>query len=286
MPYPTALALPGPPLNGPQFVAELDSRFGALAACWAGEDEPPGATDGWLWLDTTNAFTGPRLRVLIDDEWRLILSDVGLIVADCDVALTDGNFIIQPTTANSPFPGLRGAMLVLGRGGPVTQIATRQDVGEANLLWIRVSLDGNGNVWRPWRRVFTQADIIGTVGMVNGQPTGALFQTGANANGVYDRFASGTQICRARLDMSYVNAAALEGVCTFPARFADENWRASVLVRSLSSSVALQMLSTPHIQSAPTATQGHFMLRRVSGQTDFSPGDSALVHVLAIGAWT
>ncbi|MDR0260031.1 MAG: hypothetical protein LBI76_09495 [Comamonas sp.] len=39
------------------------------------------------------------------------------------------------------------------------------------------------------------AAILGTVSQSGGVPTGAIFQTGSNANGEFIRFASGWQIC-------------------------------------------------------------------------------------------
>lgn len=57
------------------------------------------------------------------------------------------------------------------------------------------SFDGAGGVWTPWREVYTQARILGTVSQSSGVPTGAVIERGGNANGNYVRFADGTQIC-------------------------------------------------------------------------------------------
>lgn len=42
--------------------------------------------------------------------------------------------------------------------------------------------------------------IVGTVSQSGGTPTGAIVETGSNADGTYVRFADGTQICRHQLD--------------------------------------------------------------------------------------
>ena len=42
---------------------------------------------------------------------------------------------------------------------------------------------------------FNQGNIVGTVSQSGGIPTGAVVERGSNANGVYVRFADGTQIC-------------------------------------------------------------------------------------------
>lgn len=51
-------------------------------------------------------------------------------------------------------------------------------------------------VWGPWQRTLTPAVLVGTVAVDgNGKPSGAVLETGSNANGWYVRFADGTQIC-------------------------------------------------------------------------------------------
>ncbi|WP_406646840.1 hypothetical protein QEZ52_00240 [Aliisedimentitalea scapharcae] len=59
-------------------------------------------------------------------------------------------------------------------------------------------------------------NVLGTVSMSGGNPNGALFEQGANANGNYVRFADGTQICWNN-NFSTVSAAA--ATWTFPATF-------------------------------------------------------------------
>ena len=52
------------------------------------------------------------------------------------------------------------------------------------------------------RAMITQRNIVGAVGYVGNYPSGAVVERGANANGVYTRFADGTQICRAVFDQN------------------------------------------------------------------------------------
>src|SRR5690606_15811578 len=47
----------------------------------------------------------------------------------------------------------------------------------------------------PASQAYRQGNILGTVSQSGGVPTGALIQTGSNANGSYVRYADGTQIC-------------------------------------------------------------------------------------------
>ncbi|WP_065332167.1 pyocin knob domain-containing protein [Tritonibacter mobilis] len=60
-------------------------------------------------------------------------------------------------------------------------------------MYIRNYRDGSG--WSPWREVYSQERVVGTVSHSGGTPTGAVIERGSNANGEYVRFADGTQIC-------------------------------------------------------------------------------------------
>lgn len=90
--------------------------------------------------------------------------------------------------------------------------------------------------WQPWREIYTQASAVGTVSVSGSTPTGALIEKGSNANGSYDRFASGLQICRnGQLSFTFANNRRLQTTWTFPAAFA--GFGATVLV-SLSAASA------------------------------------------------
>lgn len=47
----------------------------------------------------------------------------------------------------------------------------------------------------PWRMVYRQNTIIGTVSSSAGAPTGAIIERGGTANGEYTKFADGTLVC-------------------------------------------------------------------------------------------
>ncbi|MGQ0564028.1 MAG: DUF2793 domain-containing protein [Gemmobacter sp.] len=63
-------------------------------------------------------------------------------------------------------------------------------------------------VWTAWQRVYQQGDALGTVSQTAGVPTGALIESGSNANGTYRRFACGMQVCwREALSAANVSTA-------------------------------------------------------------------------------
>ena len=54
---------------------------------------------------------------------------------------------------------------------------------------------GSGGAWSAWRRIYHDANLLGPVSQSGGTPTGAVIESGSNANGRYTRWADGTQIC-------------------------------------------------------------------------------------------
>lgn len=66
--------------------------------------------------------------------------------------------------------------------------------GSAGKFWHRI-YNPLVTSWLPWRLVYDQGTVLGTVSQSGGVPTGALIETGTNANGEYVRFADGTQMC-------------------------------------------------------------------------------------------
>lgn len=75
------------------------------------------------------------------------------------------------------------------------------------------------------------AAALGTVSQSAGVPTGAVFESGTNANGKYIKFADGTLICYGTFPTFNVGAnviATVTPVITFPAAYMDLNYTAYV----------------------------------------------------------
>ena len=98
--------------------------------------------------------------------------------------------------------------------------------------WRRVKHNGT---WYPWREVYNQQSILGTVSQASGIPTGAIIErVNGGSNGDYVRYADGTQICvgpqititdTAVTDDSGVRRSGASGrqTWTFPAAFSSFN---------------------------------------------------------------
>lgn len=116
--------------------------------------------------------------------------------------------------------------------------------------------------------VYARANLLGSVGQAAGVPTGAVIESGTNANGRYVRFADGTQMCTHLLTAS--SSAAV--TWTFPAAFAEAPCLSGAAVATVSSTLCLD--------TAPTATTAALSLR---SKTDARRADA--VRLTATGRW-
>lgn len=110
--------------------------------------------------------------------------------------LTNGGWhtqLIGTNNTNHPVSGEFFYCLVIRAGGDgnnILQVAFPYSDGG---FWYRKR---NGGTWGIWRRIFTPENILGAVTQSGGTPTGALMERGSNANGTFERYACGTQICQ------------------------------------------------------------------------------------------
>jgi len=128
-------------------------------------------------------------------------------------------------------------------------------------------LDSAG-VQSPWSEIYGQRNSVGTVSQSGGVPTGALIETGVNANGRYVRFADGTQICW----QGIIASAAGGTTWTFPAPFAAG--------AAVTGSVSAPVIAVCCFDVSPSATAVTFSVR---DKTDARRADTCFL--LAIGRW-
>jgi len=87
------------------------------------------------------------------------------------------------------------------------------------------ALDANGtanatNLTRGGSQVYSRDNILGTVSESSGVPTGAIIERGSNSNGEFVKYADGTQICTARVAVTYINNPSyVNKFFTYPAAF-------------------------------------------------------------------
>jgi hypothetical protein len=185
------------------------------------------SADGSSWttalsLDgATGVVSGAAVQsdALDDTAGRLMsvgafgLGDTGSGVAapsdDADLCVAAGIYSFTASGSNTPVGDPSGGSLMVLRGGAGT---ARQIYVAASgqRVWSRGYLGS----WQAWVEMFTQASIVGTVAQTAGTPTGAVVESGSNANGQYTRWADGTQICTNGNAAITTNPAAFTGTVT------------------------------------------------------------------------
>jgi hypothetical protein len=129
-----------------------------------------------------------------------------------------------------------------------------------------IVLDGTTGITTPDGDVYAEGNILGTVSESGGVPTGAIIESGSNANGEFVKYADGTMICTQGFPQE------TSTTWTYPVAFA----------------------SAPRIQA--TNTVGNLpRFCSVSGPsttsvvvyrwTDTGTSSASFAHALAIGRW-
>jgi hypothetical protein len=181
----------------------------------------------------SDSTTGRLLRVGDFSLGRLAANPVGVPGGNVDAfTIPNGWYWINNTNAGTLPPDTAGMYAILQNwwraDNSIFQMAIQRLFSpDRVVVWLRNSTGNPPSGWMPWRRLYSQSDILGTVSESGGVPTGAVIERGSNANGEYVRFADGTQICSQRLtDIAIDNSFGSGGLFrsntfswTFPAAF-------------------------------------------------------------------
>ncbi len=138
--------------------------------------------------------------------------------------------------------------------------------------------------WSEWVELYNTTTIVGTVSETGGVPTGAIIESGSNANGTYIRYADGTQICTHSVSLAYLNASRLQAVWTYPAQFVSAPVGRSALISSASTAPPIADFGIAQMTNGGGSS---CEVRQWRGNTaaDFVAGDVATMAVTAIGRW-
>ena len=135
--------------------------------------------------------------------------------------------------------------------------------------------------------VYKQSNIIGTVSESGGVPTGAIIESGSNANGEFVKYADGTLICTTTKaiitdddpDRGFpLNGATRAQSVSYPASFVGNNPSGFVTLRQGASPSNRSWFFTSVLQTNGT----RWFLRGSTNSGDTSPED---FHFGAIGRW-
>jgi hypothetical protein len=148
-----------------------------------------------------------------------------------------------------------------------------------------IVLDGTNGITTLDGDVYAEGNILGTVSQTGGVPTGAIIESGSNANGEFVKYADGTMICyRQSLVLNFVNTGRCSQTWTFPTAFVGNAPATFVQFSVFSAAPNDTDLGTTKAESA-TLTSVFISQWRVTGTTNFVSGNTVTTSVTAIGRW-
>lgn len=128
--------------------------------------------------------------------------------------------------------------------------------------------------------LFNQGNIVGTVSESGGVPTGAVIETGENANGEYIKYADGTLICSTIVTLTFTNTATLTTTWTYPHAYVGSVPRVTGSPRQTppggQRSALLYMNSLNLTTTTPTI---------IHDAAPYASGNTLPVCVVAVGRW-
>jgi hypothetical protein len=126
---------------------------------------------------------------------------------------------------------------------------------------------------------------VGTVSETSGVPTGAVVQSGSNANGSFVRYADGTQLCWKRVTLAYVSTASLAATWTFPLAFSAAPVVVTTLLDEGTYGPGRGSLGAGGADNPATTTDVALFQSRDPSGTNFAAGNTIDFYCMAMGRW-
>jgi hypothetical protein len=126
---------------------------------------------------------------------------------------------------------------------------------------------------------------VGTVSQADGIPTGAIVQSGSNADGSYVRWADGTQICHHRITLGFVSSASLYAAWTFPQAFSAAPTVVATVLDHGTYAPGRGSLGAGGVDNPPTATGAEIFQSRDPAGPNFVAGNTIDYLAMAVGRW-
>jgi hypothetical protein len=135
--------------------------------------------------------------------------------------------------------------------------------------------------------LYNQSNILGTVSESSGVPTGAIIESGSNANGEFVKYADGTMVCTRRVNQSVTLAAGGNYAFDFPSAFSSVP---TTLVVGGSAgdtfTVSNQRVhGLPDSLPSSTSAWAFTVYRMDTGERRANQTENVRCQLLAIGRW-
>jgi hypothetical protein len=134
-------------------------------------------------------------------------------------------------------------------------------------------------------RAMLEARGVGAVSETDGIPTGAIVQSGSNANGSFVRWADGTQICHHRITLGFVSGASLYAAWTFPQSFSAAPTVLATVIDHGTYAMGRGSLGAGGVDNPPTTTGAEIFQSRDPAAANFVAGNTIDYSVMAVGRW-
>lgn len=136
-------------------------------------------------IPSTGPYDTTPGRVLRVGDFGIGSSDLQDYGGDLNDLVVSGFYLVATPALNQPAGYGAGFVTVKSNGS--NNVAQTYEPQGTNFAFERQK----SGTWGPWRMVFNQVNIVGTVSQTSGIPTGAILESGNNANGYYFKFANG-----------------------------------------------------------------------------------------------
>jgi hypothetical protein len=139
---------------------------------------------------TTSNTIGTGAKTFTVSSGKSFLGGMYLVIADTAAPSTNSMFC--QVTSYSGTTLVVNVIAILGSGTKTAWVISQSSLLAAS-------------------NIYTQANVLGTVSQASGVPTGAIIETGTNANGTYTKWADGTMICSAILSLGSIAITTANG---------------------------------------------------------------------------
>jgi hypothetical protein len=148
-----------------------------------------------------------------------------VFISDANVLASTGFYLTTDTWTGSVITGTSGANQGYLFNQEWSGSYAKQTFFNINDTWQTWTRRKDNDVWTAWVKDFNQNNILGTVSQTAGVPTGAIIESGSNANGSYVELADGTLTVQTiTLTVTLSDSATALTDFTFPASFIDTSY--------------------------------------------------------------
>lgn len=183
---------------------------------------------------------------------------------------------VQPVAPNLDLPVAVVLNAATGGSGSIfVRMKAGERLNDLHDVYAPSPVNGAGLAYSTANARWEQsAGVLGTVAMAGGMPTGAILQTGSNANGSFLRFADGTMVCwRIGFSITPVANTPTFATWSFPSTFIAAP---AIFVTAQTTNIGLTVMGVSYAN--PTTTTADIYVYRTNTT-------ATTMAIFAVGKW-